>query len=122
MLSTFFKSMIDQDRSAVVVCGLDHTILYMNPAAVTLYEKWGGAALAGKSLLDCHNPNSCAAILRVVDWFRADPRNNRVFTARGSKENKDIYMVALRDDAGRLIGYYEKHEYRDRETREFYDF
>ena len=31
-------------------------------------------------------------------------------------------MVALRDDAGRLIGYYEKHEYRDRETRKFYDF
>ena len=106
----------------MVVCGLDHTILYLNPAAVALYEKWGGAALLGKSLLDCHNPNSCAAILRVVDWFRANPRNNRVFTARGSKENKDIYMVALRDDAGSLIGYYEKHEYRDRETRKFYDF
>lgn len=32
-----------------------------------------------------------------------------------------VYMVALRDDAGQLIGYYEKHEYRNRETMEVYD-
>ena len=31
-------------------------------------------------------------------------------------------MVALRDEVGKLIGYYEKHEYRDRETMELYDF
>ena len=30
-------------------------------------------------------------------------------------------MIALRDETGRLIGYYEKHEYRDRETAAFYD-
>ena len=29
-------------------------------------------------------------------------------------------MVALRDD-GELIGYYEKHEYRDKETMKMYD-
>ena len=31
-------------------------------------------------------------------------------------------MVALRDEDGTLIGYYEKHEYRDVETRARYDF
>lgn len=51
--------MIDQDRAAVVICDLDHVI---------------------------------------------------------------VYMVALRDDSGTLIGYYEKHEYRDRETMERYDY
>ena len=30
-------------------------------------------------------------------------------------------MVALRDE-GKLIGYYEKHEYIDRETMRLYDF
>ncbi len=30
-------------------------------------------------------------------------------------------MVALRDEAGCLIGYYEKHEYRDLEQAAFYD-
>lgn len=29
-------------------------------------------------------------------------------------------MVALRNETGALIGYYEKHEYRNRETAEFY--
>ena len=31
-------------------------------------------------------------------------------------------MVALRDDDGTLIGYYEKHEYRSRETNTLYNF
>ena len=30
-------------------------------------------------------------------------------------------MVALRNDVGDLIGYYEKHEYRNRETMKLYD-
>ena len=35
-------------------------------------------------------------------------------------KNKDVYMVALREE-GRLIGYYEKHEYRNAETMKQYD-
>ena len=32
-LTPFFKSVVDQDRAAVVLCDLEHTIIYMNPAA-----------------------------------------------------------------------------------------
>ena len=39
-----------------------------------------------------------------------------IYTYRNEEENKDVYMVALRDDDGSLIGYYEKHEYRNKET------
>ena len=38
---SFYKSIIDQDRCAVVICNLKHEIIYMNPAAVLNYEKWG---------------------------------------------------------------------------------
>ena len=51
-LSTYFKSILEQDRAAVVICNLQHEIIYMNPAAVTNYAKWGGYSLIGKSLLD----------------------------------------------------------------------
>ena len=51
----YFKSIIDQDRCAVVICNLDHRIIYMNPAAVINYEKYGGEALVGQNLLNCHN-------------------------------------------------------------------
>lgn len=37
MLHQMFKSVIDQDRAAVVICDTEHTIVYMNPAAVQNY-------------------------------------------------------------------------------------
>ena len=58
---------------------------------------------------------------QVLDWFRASKDNNIVYTFFNEKENKDVYMVALRNDAGELIAYYEKHEYRNRETMRMYD-
>ena len=114
-LYAYFKSVIDQDRAAVVICNLQHEIIYMNPAAIKNYEKRGGAALIGKSLLACHNEESVEKIKQVVDWFLADESHNILYTYYNEKQNKDVYMVALREE-GRLIGYYEKHEYRNRET------
>lgn len=121
-LTPFFKSVLEQDTAAVVLCDLSHTIVYMNPAAIARYAKRGGAALVGSSLLDCHNPQSNEMIQKVVAWFAQGKSHNIVYTYRNDKENKDVYMVALRDDGGALIGYYEKHEYRTRETKKLYDF
>lgn len=119
-LYPFFKSIVDMDRCAVVVCNLAHEIIYMNPAAAERYARWGGAGLLGKSLLDCHGPHSRRAIENVIERFRESRENNIVYTSRNEKENKDVYMVALRDENGGLIGYYEKHEYRNHETSAFY--
>ena len=121
-LSQYFKSVIDQDRCAVVICNLDHEIIYMNPAAVERYANRGGAALVGQSLLDCHNAQSVAMIEKVTACFAQSREHNIIHTFYNEKENKDGYMVALRDEDGTLIGYYEKHEYRDLETGALYDF
>ena len=120
-LNQVYKSVLEADRAAVVICDLEHRIIYMNPAAISRYEKWGGAALLGKSLLDCHNEESREKIHTVVRWFKASKDNNLVYTSYNEKENKDVYMVALRDDTGELIAYYEKHEYRNRETMKMYE-
>ncbi len=117
-----FKSIIDTDRAPVVVCDLNHNIVYMNRSAAEHYRKYGGESLTGKSLLTCHNEKSCEAIKRIVSWFSESKENNMIYTYRGEAENKDVYMVALRDGDGKLIGYYEKHEYRNRETAQLYDF
>lgn len=122
ILSQMYKSVLDMDRSSVVLCDLDHKIRYMNPAAIENYKNRGGAELIGKSLLDCHNPHSVEMIGKVVDWFKASPSNNIIYTFFNEKQNKDVYMVALRDDENNLIGYYEKHEYRNHETMKRYDF
>ena len=104
----------------MVICNLEHEIIYMNPAAVLSYEKWGGDKLIGRNLLDCHNPESVEQIKKVVEWFAADESHNIVYTFHNEKQNKDVYMVALREN-GQLIGYYEKHEYRNAETMNTYD-
>ncbi|MDD5901370.1 MAG: PAS domain-containing protein [Lachnospiraceae bacterium] len=122
MLNQMIKSVLEQDRASVVLCDLNHVIVYMNPAAIRRYEKRGGAALLGKSLLNCHNEKSNQMIEKVVAWFNENQDNNMIYTYHNEKENKDVYMVALRDEDKNLIGYYEKHEYRDAETAAVYDF
>ncbi len=121
-LTPYFRSIIEQDRCAVVICNLEHEIIYMNPAAVERYAKRGGDALVGRSLLDCHSAESNDKIRQVTAWFAENPTHNIMHTFYNERENKDVYMVALRDESGTLIGYYEKHEYRNRDTDEFYRF
>lgn len=121
-LSQYFKSIIDEDRCAVVICNPEHEIIYMNPAAVARYEKSGGARLVGQSLLECHGVRSQEMIRKVVAWFAVSTEHNRIYTFHNEKENKDVYMVALRDEDGTLIGYYEKHEYRNAEEGGRYQF
>lgn len=117
LLNTLLKSVLDQDRAPVVVCDMDSVIRYMNPASIAYYHR----DLTGMGLKGCHNPDSCQKIDRVLAWFAQSPDHNLVYTAYDEQKNKDIYMVALRDETENLIGYYEKHESRNRETAPFYD-
>ena len=111
-VSAYWRSIVEQDPAPIVVCDRQHTIVYMNPAAIRRYAKRGGAALVGKSLLDCHTAASGEKIRQAAAWFAAAPEHNRLFTYHNPQENRDTYTIALRDEDGCLIGYYEKHEYR----------
>lgn len=115
-LTSFFKSVIDADTASVVICDLEHTVVYMNPASTRRYK----VDITGKSIKFCHNADSNEKIDRVVAWFLKSRENNIVYISHNDKENKDVYMVALRDDNGALMGYYEKHEYRNKETAGIY--
>ena len=117
-LTQIFKSVLDEDRNPIVICNLDNIIVYMNPSACKSYSK--GSSLLGENILDCHNSKSKMLIKIVLDWFKKDSSNNRIFMYYDEKHNKDLYMVALRDENGDLIGYYEKHESRERETEQAY--
>ncbi len=117
MLEQLFKSILEQDKAPVVVCDMQSTVLYMNPAAIARYH----VDLTGRSVKSCHPAAANEKIDRVLAWFGESPENNIVYTFRNDQENKDVYMVALRDAEGNLIGYYEKHEYRNRETMRLYD-
>lgn len=117
-LFMIFKAIIDEDKCPIVVCDTKHTIIYMNPSSIEKYHK----NLVGSSIFDCHNQSSNQLIEKVVNWFKESPSHNRIFTFRSDEQNKDVYMVALRDENKNLIGYYEKHEYRNADTSPLYDF
>jgi PAS domain-containing protein len=117
VMEKFFKSILEQDRAPIVVCDMRSVVVYMNPAALARYKR----DLTGKSIKLCHPAAANERIDRVLAWFLASRDNNLVYTFRNEEENKDVYMVALRDGDGTLIGYYEKHEYRNRETAPLYD-
>lgn len=112
-----FKSILEQDTAPVVVCDMQSTIVYMNPAGIKHYHN----DLTGKSVKSCHPAAANEKIDAVLDWFKKSKDHNIVYTYRNDEVNKDVYMVALRNDAGELIGYYEKHEFRNRETGKLYD-
>lgn len=87
-LGTYFKSVIDQDRASVVICNLEHEIIYMNPAAVASYHKYGGAELLGKSLLNCHGAHSNERIKEVVAWFARNELSRTFY-----QKNKQQYYL-----------------------------
>ena len=116
-LFALLQGVLDADTAPVVLCDTASVIVYMNPAAIARYH----GDLTGKSLRACHSAASNERIDRVLAWFGESRDNNRVYTYHSEKENKDVYMIALRDGDGRLIGYYEKHEYRTPEAAALYE-
>jgi len=56
----------DEYPSAVTICDTDAVIVYMNKKASSLFEKWGGKSLIGKSLYDCHKEKSCKLIANIL--------------------------------------------------------
>lgn len=117
MLNKLLISLVQQDNAPMVICDTKSVVRYMNPAAVKRYRM----DLTGRDVRECHPPEANEKIERVLRWFEESKDNNRVYTYRSERENKDVYMIALRDEKGELIGYYEKHEYRSRETAGLYD-
>ncbi len=117
-ISAFLKSVINSDYAPVVICDVANRIVYANTAAMA---KYGDYVAVGNSILDCHNAESALKINKVIEWFKSNVNNNSVHTFYNDKENKDVYMIALRDDNSELIGYYEKHEYRNRDYSKLYE-
>ncbi|MBN2429828.1 MAG: PAS domain-containing protein [Acidobacteria bacterium] len=97
--------LLDSLKDPLVFVDTHHIIRYMNAAAVAHYE--AGAALIGTSVLDCHNAESCRVIREIFAAMTDDSLDERIIT---DNEKHRIYMRAVRDGQGRLLGYYERYE------------
>ena len=95
---------LDSMKNPVLFADRDHVVRYMNRAATTHYDQ--GEDLLGNSLFDCHNAES-GRIMREIFAEMEEGLDERRIT---DNEKHRIYMRAVRDGSGRLIGYYERYE------------
>lgn len=73
---------------AITVCGIDGTIIEMNDKSCKVFEKYGGAALSGRSVLDCHPEAARNKLQGMLD----SPQVN-CYTIEKNGVKKMIYQV-----------------------------
>ena len=98
------SAILDSLKTPVLVADTDHTIIYMNRAAVARYER--GLALIGTSMLDCHNEQSNRVIRQTLKELEAGAEERFIYTGDLGR----VYMRAVRGADGQLLGYYERYE------------
>ena len=102
--ASLMAALLDSMKDPVLLADTDHVIRYMNKPAIDHYE--AGAALLGRSLLDCHNDDSRRQIVEILAAMRAG-EEERLIT---DNQKHRIHMRAVRDPSGKLLGYYERYE------------
>ncbi len=103
-ISDLLQQLLDSLKDPFVFADCEHVIRYMNRPARAHYEQ--GDALLGTSLLACHNEASGRTILEVFERMRAGLEEELIT----DNARHRIYMRAVRDARGELLGYYERYE------------
>jgi len=103
--TTILVAILDSLKDPVLFADTEHVTRYMNQAAIAYYEE--GEALIGRSLLDCHNERSRQMMIEILAAMQAEGLEEQLITDNAEHR---IYMRAVRDADGRVLGYYERYE------------
>jgi DUF438 domain-containing protein len=104
MEAPYLTFILDSLTHPILVADTEHRVVYMNKAAVEHYT--GGASLIGTSLLDCHNERSQEIMHEVLAALVAGEDERLI----SDNEKHRIFMRAVRDESGEVIGYFERYE------------
>jgi len=115
----FFKGVIDSEDGPIVICNLDYRIVYVNVAADRYYAKANG--LTSKLLASLMDEETMSKVVMSVEWFKEDKDNNKVFALHDNCNNMDMYILAIRNAAGELIGFYGRREDRNPDSGKEFD-
>ena len=110
-LFDFFKGIIDSEEGPIVLCNLDYRIIYENPAALSYYSSI--SPITGRLLSTIMDEEMMSKVVMSVEWFKEDRKNNKVFALHDKKNNMDMYILAIRNADGELIGFYGRREDRN---------
>jgi DUF438 domain-containing protein len=99
-------ALLDSFVDPIVFVDTNHVIRYLNQVAIEKYQEREHEQLVGASIFDCHNERSGQIIWDIFESFEEGEDERLLVAEEGSK----IFMRAVRDSEGRLIGYYERFE------------
>ena len=100
----FMAAILDSLKDPLLFADTGHVTRYRNRAGAAYYEE--GVSLVGRSLLDCHNQESQEMMVEILAKMH-EGLDERLIT---DTEEHRVFMRAVRDPQGNLLGYYERFE------------
>ena len=104
MEKSFYQSLLNSVTDSILVADTNHIVQYMNKAAIAHHT--GGEKLLGSNLLECHNEESQKMMIEIL----AEMHNGLEEKLITDNEKHRIFMRAVRDGKGKLLGYFERYE------------
>lgn len=98
-------NILDAYAYEIVFVDRNHIVRYMNRVAKNRYRN---RVSIGQSLFHCHNENSKGKIEEFLK--RADNGEDEMFQVLNKKTGEREFFVPVRNDEGKVIGYFERHE------------
>jgi len=104
MKNEFYKSLLNSIKEPILVADTKHIVQYMNNAAIKHYEE--DDELMCSNLLLCHNEESQKMMIDILAKMQDGLEEEQIT----DNEKYRIFMRAVRNEKGELIGYFERYE------------
>lgn len=104
MDKTFLLSLLNSIKDPILFADTNHIVKYMNKAAIEHYSE--GEKLLQSNLLECYNQESQKIMIEIL----AEMQNGLEEKLITDNDKHRIFMRAVRDDKGTLLGYFERCE------------
>ena len=104
MTKELLENFLNSLKDPFVFVDTKHVIRYMNKAAINTFER--GPDLLGESIFACHNEKSCRIIREIFAKMEKGLEEQLITDSKKFR----VYMRAVRNGSGELLGYYERYE------------
>lgn len=104
MDKTFLLSLLNSIKDPILFADTNHIVKYMNKAAIEHYSE--SEKLLQSNLLECYNQESQKIMIEIL----AEMQNGLEEKLITDNDKHRIFMRAVRDDKGTLLGYFERCE------------
>ena len=100
-------ALVESMPDPLVIADTNHVVLHANRAANKIMNE--GKPLEGHSLDECHNEESKVRLKEVLQMLENGQEEVQITDKSEGKQR--TYMRAIRDENGKLLGYYERYMY-----------